>query len=201
MARKILEIFILFVLPTLLLYFQVIPISSRGWLVVVIMTSITVIMMKEKWSWQTLGFRTNNLRSSLIPYSIFTLFGLASIGMLAFVLGRNPVADWATAQHFTSGFLVISFVQEFAYRGFLMPRLKSWFSSPLVIISINAVLFAFLHIIFPEPLMFLPLGLITGYAFATIYHSHPNLYLITASHAILNYGAVMFCFFSFQTSC
>jgi membrane protease YdiL (CAAX protease family) len=159
------------------------------------------IVSQEKWSLKKLGLRFDNLKKCATPYLLFTLFGTLGILLLATVLKRGVVSNWWMLQHFQYKFLIVSFVQELAFRGFLIPRLKSIFVSPKAVILINALLFAFIHIVFPQPLQLLPLGMIGGIGFATIYYYYPNLLLITASHAVLNFFVVLFCFFSFQQSC
>lgn len=61
----------------------------------------------------------------------------------------------------------------------------------------NALLFAFLHVLYSHPLTNVPFGFLAGIGFATMYVLYPNVMLIAASHGILNFAAVLYSFFSF----
>ena len=56
----------------------------------------------------------------------------------------------------------------------------------------NAALFSLLHVIYGEPLLVLPVTFVGGLGFALLYREYPNLWLATASHAVLNFIGV-FC--------
>jgi membrane protease YdiL (CAAX protease family) len=89
-------------------------------------------------------------------------------------------------------------LQEIAYRGFLFPKLKELTNSWLVIIFVNTILFTILHAIYPMPGLMLPVAFISGLALAVMYRFYPNLILISLSHAILNFIAVLHGFFFFK---
>lgn len=195
------EIFFIFVLPVLLILFGVVPIEKRGFLLLVVGLVLMAIIFKEKWSLKDLGLRTDNLKQSLLPYLIFTICGTLGIVLLAKILGRSAVVSWWEQPHFQYRFLIMSILQEFAFRGFLIPRLKLLFTSSFNVIAVNALLFAFIHLVFPQPLLLLSLGILGGISFAAMYYKYPNLVLITISHTIFNFLAVLFCFFSLNQSC
>jgi membrane protease YdiL (CAAX protease family) len=195
------EIFLLFVSPVLLLYLEVVPLEKRFWLILFLLLYIVSVVFKEKWGVKELGFRTDNIKTAALPYLLFTTVGVVGIVILALFLGKNPVSNWWQKSHFLYGFLLLSFIQELGFRGFLIPRLKSIFNSPYLVIGVNGLLFAFIHVVFPNAVQLFPLGIVSGVSFATIYYYYPNLYLVTLSHAVMNFLAVLFCFFSFQTSC
>lgn len=77
-----------------------------------------------------------------------------------------------------------------------MPALASVERSPAALILTNAVLFTFLHAVFPNYLINLPLAFVGGIAFASMYYKYPNLWLIMISHAVLNFVAVWYGFFT-----
>ena len=191
------QVALIFILPVLLLYAGIIPVKYRLLVLVAVSLIILGITVKERWTLQGLGIRTDNLVQSIIPYVIFTLVGLIVIFLLAKFLGKNPVDEWWSQPHFLYLFIPISIFQEFAFRGFLMPKLESIFLSVAIVILVNSLLFAFLHIIYPNPLLFLPLGFLAGIGFAVMYYFYPNLILISISHSILNFFAVLYSFFSF----
>lgn len=189
------QIFIVFVLPILLLYFHIIPRDYRMLLLVLSSLLIYGIIHRESWSHADLGLRLDNLKKSLPLYTLFTL-----LGVLLFFL----IAEFFHIKHIESikdiliklvYFIPISFFQEFAYRAFLMPRLSSVFRSNFLIILLNAFLFTLLHIIYKDLVLIIPISFIGGLYFAWIYKKYPNLLLISISHAILNITAVLLGFF------
>jgi len=89
-------------------------------------------------------------------------------------------------------FVFVSFFQELAYRGFLIPKLMLLFNNPLLVILFNALIFMFVHIIYKNRLVNLSITFIMGIIFAWSYFYMPNLILITISHAILNFFGVLY---------
>lgn len=76
-------------------------------------------------------------------------------------------------------------------------KTKKILNNITIVIIINGLLFSFLHIIFPKPQIMLPLALMAGLGFAFIYYKFQNLILISLSHGILNFFAVLYGLFSF----
>lgn len=204
MKSRIYNLFIivtLFIFSIILILLGIVPIEQRSLLLFIVSGLIVAIIFKEKWTFKKLGIRLDNFKKSFLPYIVFTIVASLGLWFLAGFLGRNTLKDPFQDPHLQYMFLIISFLQEFAYRGFLIPKLKEISKNPVFIISVNALLFSLIHLIFPDPIKLLPLGLASGIGFATIYYFYPNLILITLSHAILNYIAVLFCFFSINQSC
>ena len=73
--------------------------------------------------------------------------------------------------------------------------------SATAVIVWNALLFAGLHIIYPDLAISLPLIFAGGLGFASLYYVYPNLFLVSASHVVLNFFALLYCFFSFTSLC
>ncbi len=189
------QIGVIFVLPVLLLYFGLVPESWR--IVVLFISSLFIygIIKYERWEQKDFGYRIDNFRHALLPYTAFTLVGVTLIIWFADQNGMTPVEGWWTNPHFLYLFLIVSFLQEFAFRGFLIPLLKKVFKDRLGIVLINALLFTLIHILYPVPTIMLPLAFIGGLGFATLYMIYPNLILISLAHAVLNFVAVLFGFF------
>jgi len=192
---NILEIICIFILPVLLIVLGIIP--KRYRLVLLIIFSIvTVLFVKiDHFSLRDLGLRTDNISNALLPYLIFTLLGVAVIVLVAKLLNKKFIRRWWTDTDLMLWFIPLSILQEFVYRGYLMPKLESMFASVILIIIINTLLFTVLHIIYPEKSVILPLTFIAGLVFALLYYYFPNLLLAAASHSVLNFSAVVFSFF------
>lgn len=194
------QVLLIFVLPIALLYFNII---AKDWRILILLLSVVVIygiIRKERWHEEDLGLHLHNFRKNFFPYAAFTIVGAWLLMWLADKLGYEASLGFWKSPHFIFLFLPISFFQEFAYRGFLMPLLRKIFSKTSTVIVVNALLFSFLHIIYPHPEVMLPVAFVGGLAFAWIYHHYKNLLLVSISHSVLNYIAVALGFFYMASS-
>lgn len=191
-----LQVCFFFVLPVVLLYFQIIPLEGRIPVLLIFSVLIYGVIKKEGWTARDLGLSMPTTGRTLAVYTIVTAVALVAIVYFARLLGMPPTEHWWVRPHFLFLFLVVSFFQEFAFRGFLMPVLKKIFPDVLTIILVNALLFAGMHAIYPFPEIGLPFSFAGGVFFAYLYHKKPNLVLITLSHAVLNFAAVWYGFFT-----
>ncbi len=190
------EIFYIFILPIALLYFGILGGEWRVTLLLIASLLIYGIIRHNNWSRSMVGIKHSS-RKEVIAYLLFTIAGVAVIYFAAQYLDYHPQSEWWRNSHFFFWFLPLSFYQEFVYRGFLMTLLRRAFTSPLIIIFVNALLFALLHVIYPFPSIMIPLSLIGGLGFAAIYYKYPNLLLVSIAHAVLNFVAVLYGFFSY----
>lgn len=189
------HILLVFIIPIVLLNTGYIPIQYRVILLVVLVSTLFILLIKEKWTFVMLGFQKNTSRPEILAYIFFTLAGILIISQLGEKIGREEIAQWWHYPHFLYMFFVVSVFQEIAYRGYLMPALGKIFTAPDRIVLTNALLFTFLHTIFPPYIINLPLAFIGGIGFGLLYMKYPNLWLMIISHAILNFVAVLFGFF------
>lgn len=194
-----LQIIFFFVLPIVLLYFHIIPISFRVPILLLVSLLIYGVIKKQHWTFEELGITTKNFKRSFWPYTIGTIVALFLVIEMAHLLHFTPTQNWWLKPHFLFLFIVVSFFQEFAFRGFLMPLLKKVFPDNFTIITVNALLFAGMHAIYPFPYIGLPFAFIAGLFFAILYHKYPNLILISISHSILNFAVVFFGLFTIPT--
>jgi membrane protease YdiL (CAAX protease family) len=192
----IVQVFFLFVTPIALLYFHIVPIEARIPMLLVFSLWMYGIVKKEKWTERDFGLSLKTITPALPAYITATGIALVAIMYMAVVRNMPPASHWWTKPHFLFLFLVVSFFQEFAFRGFLMPVLHRITKDALSIILINATLFAFMHAIYPFPTVALPLAFAGGLFFAGMYYRYPNLILVSLSHAILNFAAVWYGFFT-----
>jgi len=185
----------IFIVPVMLLYFNILPTSWRVIVLFAICFLVYRIVEREKWSPKDLGLSRDTFKKYLFPYLGFIVTGVFGILYFAQKMNMETQHFWWTKPHFLFLFLVVSFLQEFAYRGFLIPLLKKFFTDRLGIVLINALLFTLIHIIYPIPQIMLPLAFIGGLTFAVIYMKYPNLWLISIAHSVLNFVAVLHGFF------
>lgn len=190
------QIFIIFVLPVFLLYFRILPISWRFILLAISSLVIYGIIRREEWSFEEMGIRHDNFKKAIPFYLSFIVLGIV---VLFLIEHKFNMPDIDTKIFFIKTwvfFIPVSLFQEFAFRSFLIPRLKKLYDNNYVVILFNAVLFTLLHIIFPNLGIGLPIAFVSGIFFAWIYIKYPNLVLISLAHSVLNIVAVLLGFFA-----
>jgi membrane protease YdiL (CAAX protease family) len=188
------QILYLYVIPTLLLYFGVIPVHYRIIMLAIIAFLMLGVIHHNKWTHADIGI-TEHWFKDLVPYLLFTVAGVGFLVWLSFVVPHAPFLKWWDNRQFLLLFIPISVLQEIIFRGFLMKLLRRAFSSPIFIIALNAALFALIHVIYLNSLFVLPLAFIAGIGFAWMYYCYPNLPLISIAHTILNFTAMILGFF------
>ncbi len=194
-SRTFIEIIFLFIVPVALIYWGIIPRGSFVPVLAIYTSFVILLVLHEHWSLKTLDIRFDNIRKTAIPYLIFTAAGVAAIIVLASLLEKEILMPGNLYVLFFLWSLPIGFVQEFLYRGFLMHELHRVYTSVGTVIFVNAVLFAFLHILYTPAAVIVPITFVGGLAFAYMYHKYPNLLLISISHGILNFVAIVYSFF------
>lgn len=190
------QIITVFIFPIVLLVTGILPLEHRVLILGLLVGALSIVLIAERWTPKMLGFRYSLSRSSIVAYLIFTTLGVVGIMQLGKYLGYTPVHNWWHNPHFLYLFLIVSGLQEIAYRGYLMPALATFEKSSLARILTNAALFTFLHAIFPNYIVNLPLAFIGGVGFAYMYNKYPSILLISISHAVLNFVAVWLGFFT-----
>lgn len=192
--ETIAEIFIVFILPVLLWYWKIIPTKYRLRVLHAMNAVALLFVVLKKWNLEKLGIRFDNLYSLLPIYTIFTLIGVVILFFISKTLKRNPSDEFKNKPRYIRRCIEISILQETIYRGYLIPLLTISLG-PFMVILANASIFSFVHVIYQNKKIDLPLIFMAGMAFAAIYVFYPNLILISFSHIILNYTAVRFGFF------
>ena len=188
----IIEIILVFIVPVYIIYKSPFFYKNRQWIFGPILLIIGLLMFFEKYTLYKLGFRSDNIIHSLLPYFIFTFSGIGISILISNYLDKKPVKNWWRFSHFHTDFITLSFLQELIYRGYLMPKLETIFHSVIITIILNSLIFAFIHIIYPNKLRNFLLSFVAGLFFATIYYFYPNLYLITISHSALNFVTLLY---------
>lgn len=191
-TRIIFEILFIFILPVILTYFKIVPLKFRLWLFFFLVFLVGFLSYLEGLTLKELGIRVDNLNDGVLPYTLLTLVGVALIVLAAKRLRKTSHPRWWMKPHFQFMFILLSVTQEFMYRGYLMPKLEFIIPSAFFVIFVNSLIFMFLHIIYPNKATNLLLTFIGGLAFAAIYYYYPNLFLISISHSILNFFAVLY---------
>lgn len=191
----------IYILPFALVAGGVVPVEFRRWLYVLAGVVALGVAWRVGLSLRSLGIRWDNVRIAWLPYAVFAVVGIPAIVAVALADGRHVREAWWTQAHFQGIFIPVSLAQELFYRSILIPLLALLTNRRWVIILANATLFAFLHIIFPDPVVVLPLTFLAGLVFAALWLRWPNLWLASAAHVVLNVAFTLFCFGGFDGSC
>ena len=190
------QILLVFILPVALIYAKIIPITDRVLVLIGMVTIFTGILVYEKWTPSMFFLHRKNMRQYFLPYLAFTvIMMLLLIGFGEYIIKNEEIKRWWTHSHFLYLFFVVSFFQEVAYRGYLIPALGKLSRNVPMIVLTNTLIFVFLHTIFPNPMVGLPVAFVGGIGFAVMYLRYPSLPLIILSHAALNFCAVLYGFF------
>ncbi len=197
MLISILQVILIFVLPVFLLYVKIIPFKYRLHVLFSIFLIVIAFVILEGITFSDLGIRFDNIDGHIFPYILFTiLVSLAIIYLSKYVLKREHyIHYWHDKKYHILIFIPLCFLQEFIFRGYLIPKLFEIFSSSLIVVFINAILFMFIHIIYSVKRMDLVLIFLEGFLLAMIYVFYPNLIFATIAHSIHNFIAIFFKFF------
>jgi len=190
------QIFIIFVLPVFLLYFHILPINWRFILLAINSLLIYGIIRREEWSFLEMGIRYDNFKKAIPFYLSFVVLGIIVLFLIDHKFNMPDIDTKIFFIKTWAFFIPVSLFQEFAFRSFLIPRLKKLYDNNYVVILFNAILFTLLHIIFPNLGIGLPIAFVSGILFAWLYLKYPNLILISLAHSILNIVAVLLGFFT-----
>ncbi len=194
-TELILQILLIFILPVALIKFGIIPISMRIPVLVAVAALTLFVLIKEKWTLNMFHVDMQSVKKYYPQYILFTVVGVVMISVLGENLGKEEIARWWTYPHFLYLFFVVSLFQEILYRGYLIPALQKLLNETAVVILCNTIIFTFMHMLFQNPQVGLPLAFIGGIGFATMYIRYPSLPLIVLSHAVLNFCALLYGFF------
>ena len=189
-----LQILYLYVIPVLLLYFKVVPGDFRFVMLFGIALLMYGIVKHSHWTYLDLGIFKEFSRD-IGPYLLFTIAGVGFLFWLSNIVPHNPFLEWWENTKFLLLFIPISILQEVIFRGILMKLLREAFSNKVFVIGLNAAVFAMIHVIYSNATFVLPMTFIAGIGFAWIYYRYPNLILISISHTILNFVAMILGFF------
>ena len=185
-------ILFLFILPVASIYFGIVPVEYRIVALMVISLFIFGYIRRSGWGADELGFHPSSWKAGILPYSLFTIVGVAVTVWVGKSYFPVPEIPWWQDTRLISLFVLISFAQEFVFRGFLMKFLAEFWKSPYKIIITNAILFALIHVIYQSPEIGVPLAFVGGIFFSGIYYFFPNIVYVSVVHSILNFLAVYY---------
>lgn len=178
----------LYALPVTLLCLGIFPYQYRVRLILLLAILMVAYCVKQKYSWQELGFRTDNLKPALFWNGLLAFVVVTGIlGAYYFKLFRILEApEWQLFYLFYV--FVSSPVQEFLYRSVAFATLKrNQVTAAPALIGLTAMNYSYLHVFYYDVLTLI-VTLIMGICWGIIYYRYPNFWGTAFSHAIL--GAV-----------
>src|SRR3989344_6314269 len=193
---NLIEIFLISILPISLIRFKVISPKFRIFVLLGIFILSFFIIFFQHISFIEIGIRTDNFYPSIIVYSVSTIIAILFLITLAKITKNTHAQKWYKDPHFLFLFIPISFAQQFLFQGFILYELQSIFPAVLAIV-VSALIFGYLHTIYPRPVFSFILGTLAGLFFAMLYTLYPNLIISSIVHMILNFTAVYLGFFTF----
>lgn len=141
--------------------------------------------------WRVKEVNWTSLKPMLIRFAICSALMLAFISFYdparRFDMVLNRPELWQRIMLFYP--VLSALPQEFIFCAFFFARYAAFFPTQRKIVAASAVVFAYAHVLFINPVAPL-LSLIGGYFFATTYAKHKSLALVAIEHAL--YGNMMF---------
>jgi membrane protease YdiL (CAAX protease family) len=191
------QILLVFIVPVGLIAAGVLPIEHRVSILSLAFIGLAaVLFFFDGWTLRMFGLHLKETKRYARAYFAFTIIMILIVVLFSEqVLHLEEIQRWWTHRHFIYLFFIVSLVQEVAYRGYLMPALGKLSKNIPMVLFANALIFTFLHIIFPNPMIGLPLAFTGGMGFAIMYLYYPSLPLVVLSHAALNFCVVLYGFF------
>ncbi|ABB23632.1 CPBP family intramembrane glutamic endopeptidase [Pelodictyon luteolum] len=187
----ILLVTLLYLLPVLAVLGGVVPFSLRSAMLLLMFAFALMYSHRHGHTAGELGLRTSNLPKAI---GVNILAGIAGAGLVILLpIPGMPEQSLKTpaVAFFFFYILISSPVQEFLFRSFLFAEMqRCGIGSPLLQVMISAVLFAFLHAVYLDPLTGL-LSFAAGIMWSIIYQRIPNLAGVSLSHAIIGIMAIM----------
>ena len=147
-------------------------------------------------NYSELGIRTDNVKESLVPYSILATLLCCGVIVALQIFNRPLVSLYNILYPLFWFSIPLSILQEVVFRGYGIYKLKTLFKNPAAVIGINTFLFSLFHLLIPETQIVVPLSFLAGLAFATVYYYYPNLFLVSIVHVLVNLIVLPVCYLS-----
>ena|GEM_PF-3515972 len=189
-----LQILFLFVVPILAIHAGLVPVKYRLSVLAAVFFCVCGILIVSGATLFAIGIRTDNITWALSLYAPAVAGGALVLWALSGFRKTGRI-EW-THPHFLFFALPLSIVQQFLFQAFLLQHLQGVISIPLAV-AVTALLFGFMHTVYPGARFNMMLGSAGGFLWAILYTLAPNLIVASLAHAVLNIVAVRFAFFTF----
>lgn len=171
--------------PVVLIWLKIIPFEYRFFVVFCSLAALACFCFYRQYSLVELGFRIDNLKSSLVWNLFFCVVG--GIGLV--LMHRAGFLRPKSQNYFPHVYLFYFFflgpVQELIFRAILFSEIKRIPGlGNRFFLFISTFSFCLLHIIYNHPPL-LVIALISGLAWGIIFIKKPNIWGIALSHSLL----------------
>ena len=174
-----------FYAPSTLIWTEIIPFEYRFYAFFCVLAGFSLYCLRRRYSLYELGFRTDNLRDSLIWNLLFCAIG--AVGL--YTTYKAGILRPDTPTHLPSMYVYYIFflgpIQEVVFRGILFAEMKRirivdhrW------MVLVSTLSFCFLHIIYNHPPLLI-ITLVSGLTWGIIFAKRPNIWGISLSHSLL----------------
>lgn len=190
-AAFLIQLFLLYYLPVVLLVSGMLPFSFR-WMILAGIFILSLLLSRLKgYRAEELGIRISNLKQSLLANALFIIPVMAIFLLLDDTEALAMKAEPPKTIFFFFYVLVSSPLQEFLFRSFLFAEMnRSGITRASAQVVVSAASFAFLHIIYLDAFTTLA-TFAAGLVFAGIYRKYPNLAGVSLSHAVIGTLAIL----------
>jgi uncharacterized protein len=188
--KVILLINLVYILPVMLVLYDLFPFAWRFCTLIVVAAIIASIGYLYRFSAVELGFTSSQLRSAVKAIAVPTL--ATAILMIFYHHQQGARLDnSAYSWPFYLFFIGLSVpLQEFLFRGFLFALLTRLKLAVWGQVILSALLYSFVHIIYRD-LPTLIFTFLFGLAWSVYYARFRNIYSIIFSHALLGSIAIL----------
>jgi hypothetical protein len=187
--------FFLFILsicyiPAILIWTQILPFEYRFHSFIFVLVCFLFYCSRRRYSLHELGFRADNLGSSLRWNLLFCMLGGAGL-CLTHKIGYSHSTNAPPLPHVYAIYIFfLGPVQEIIFRGILFAEMKRLqIFNKRWILLISTLSFCFLHIIYRHPPLLI-ITFISGLVWGIIYLKWRNIWGIALSHSILGALAI-----------
>ncbi|MEA3434093.1 MAG: CPBP family intramembrane glutamic endopeptidase [Campylobacterota bacterium] len=190
LVLELLSIYV--ILPTILFFFVSPPVLPLLWLVTILCTWAIFRdrTFDRKSLWRVSAFKNHSktmfIQFVIISILLFALVYLFMPELLFYLIKENPLF-WFLIIFFYP--LASVYPQELLYRTFFFHRYQALFTKRWEMITINALLFGYMHIVFHNWIAIL-LTIGGGFLFAWMYERTRSTLLVSLAHAL--YGNLLF---------
>lgn len=192
---RIVEFVLITLVPVSVMTYGLVPGMFHYAILLAIAAFAGGVIRYRKWTKRDLGL-TRDTFIFWKQYVLWTVIGLVGILIYWRWLGlARPVWSHVLLVKLIGVSMILSFVQEFLYRSYLFRLWNDISRHAWLIILVNVIVFTYMHTIFPNWEIVLPLTGIGGILFAVMYHNYPNFWLISLMHFVLNFAALYLGFF------
>jgi membrane protease YdiL (CAAX protease family) len=192
---RIIEFLLVTLFPVSIMTFGLVPAVFHYLLLIIVVTYAGIAIAYRKWTRYDLGIRTDTL-IYWKEYSLWTVAAVIFVWWVYHEIGMSkPLWSHLMLAKLMLVSVLLSFLQEFLYRGYLFRLFEDVTKRRLWIVIPNIIVFAYMHTIFPNWRVIIPLTAAGGILFALIYHRYPNFWLISGMHFALNFTALYLGFF------